>query len=127
MNINQNYFKIFALPINFNIDKESLYISYIKLHKQLNCNANANLTELIEINRAYEVLNNPLSRAEHIFELNKIANKIDLHEIFNIISNKNFIKVYYDYMENAFMANDLNQAYKYWAICKYMQKNQHNL
>lgn len=75
----QNPFTLFDMDITFNIDKQRLSTQYLKLQKQ--CHPDNFTTassqqqlqaiqQAAQINDAYQILKNPLKRAEAIFALN---------------------------------------------------------
>lgn len=69
-----NYFKIFELPIDFDIDLAAVEVTYLSFQKQFHPD-NAELADIeksININKAYEVLMAPISRASHILQLHDI-------------------------------------------------------
>lgn len=69
-----NYFKIFELPITFDIDLHTVESSYLEFQKTFHPDnaALADIEKSININKAYEVLIAPISRASHILQLNNI-------------------------------------------------------
>ena len=77
MDFNQNYFDIFGLPIDFNIDIDRLAESYRKLQQELHPDRFAAGTDQEKrvsvqwsslVNMANETLRSPLSRAIYIAE-----------------------------------------------------------
>ena len=77
MDFNQNYFEIFGLPIDFNVDMERLAERYRELQKELHPDRFAAGTEHEKrlsmqwstlVNTANEILQSPLSRAIYMLE-----------------------------------------------------------
>ena len=77
MDFNQNYFEIFGLPIDFNVDIERLVERYRGLQKELHPDRFAASTEHEKrmsmqwsalVNTANETLRSPLSRAIYMLE-----------------------------------------------------------
>ncbi len=73
-----NYFQIFSLNENYNLDKKSLYKKYLELQAKFHPDKFINSSEdekiksvkiSADINEAYKVLNDDLLRAEHLLEL----------------------------------------------------------
>ena len=76
-----NYFKLFDIEQSFNVDLSTLQKKYFNLqntfHPDKYSNASSRdkllaLQKTSEINDAYNVLKNPISRAEHLLNINGI-------------------------------------------------------
>ncbi len=70
----KNYFQIFSLPIAFEIDLEALEEKYLEFQKQFHPDksSTADIEKSIAVNEAFEILQNPISRASHILQLQGI-------------------------------------------------------
>jgi molecular chaperone HscB len=82
-----NYFQIFSLPISYDIDVNNLQQQYRNLQRTVHpdkfVNAPAQerrlaLQKSAQINDAFQVLKNPLKRAEHLLTLNNVENDSQL-------------------------------------------------
>lgn len=79
--LSQNYFEIFGLPVDFNVDKTSLAERYRELQKTVHPDRFANASDRDRrlavqqaafINEALETLKSPLKRARYLLQLNGI-------------------------------------------------------
>lgn len=73
--MSKNYFEIFQLPTQFNINSSELETNYLKLQQQFHPDNNPDLQQLehsILINQAYQVLNDDFSRASYLLQLKNI-------------------------------------------------------
>jgi len=70
----KNHFEIFSLPVAFEIDLEALEKKYLEFQKQFHPDksSTADITKSIAVNEAYDVLQNSISRATHILQLQDI-------------------------------------------------------
>lgn len=77
-------FKLFGLPISFDIDVNLLSASYLKQARTMHpdtvsiddaTSQQAAMTQLVQLNKAYERLKNPLSRAEYMLTLQGVDPK----------------------------------------------------
>ena len=78
VDIKQNYFELFGVPVDFHLDKEVLHAGHLKLQAAFHPDRFVNGTELEKrlavqkaawINEAYEVLKNPVKRARYMLEV----------------------------------------------------------
>lgn len=78
LDFKQNYFELFELPIDFNVDLESLAQRYRRLQGVLHPDRFARapdherriaLQAATRVNEAYQTLRKPLSRAQYMLEL----------------------------------------------------------
>ena len=76
--INMQYFEIFDLDVNYNIDAQALHDKYLLLQKQYhpdNSTTEFEKREMLQlsmtVNDAYKTLNNDLLRAEYMLAENK--------------------------------------------------------
>lgn len=79
----KNHFKIFSLPIKFELNLDLLEQKYFFFQRQFHPDS-AGISEIensIAINEAYEILKNPLRRAAHILQLNGIDIETDSREL----------------------------------------------
>lgn len=91
-----NYFDIFNLPTNFQINKNDLKQKYYKLCRNSHPDSKHydKSTDFNLINKAYNILNNDLKRAEHLAELKgkkfdqKLSNKF-FEKIMKLEENRN--------------------------------------
>ena len=80
-----NHFETFNLKPVFDIDQKSLLARYFELQKKYHPDQNNKSKNASNINEAYEILKDDISRAEYLLDLNKIALPnldIDLLSIF---------------------------------------------
>ncbi|WWP00547.1 MAG: Fe-S protein assembly co-chaperone HscB [Candidatus Dasytiphilus stammeri] len=99
-----NYFKIFGLPINFNIDNKLLEARFHNLQRQFHpdrClldseNKLDSLTKSALVNQAWKVLSNPLLRAEYLLLLHGFDVNNEQH---NNLMDTNFLKLQFNLRE----------------------------
>lgn len=73
-----NYFVLFEIEPAFNIDLNALEKKYIELSRQFHPDINKGQAKnIININKAYEILKSPLKRAEYLLDLFNVENKKD--------------------------------------------------
>lgn len=102
-----NYFDLFGLQIKYKINYKLLTKIYHNLQKKYHPDAIDNKNNKIIntlqisslINEGYKILKNPIKRAEHILQLNKI----------NINSKKYFIKNTNFLLKNIHLHEELNK------------------
>ena len=79
--LSQNYFELFGLPINYNIDLAKLSETYRELQKTVHPDRFANGTDREKllsaqkatvVNEAYSCLKFPIKRAQYLLEINNI-------------------------------------------------------
>jgi molecular chaperone HscB len=79
-----NYFELFELPISFDIDKERLVSCYRDLQHIVHPDKYVNASEkerrlamqkAVQINEAFQILKNPLSRGIYLLELQDVDSK----------------------------------------------------
>ncbi len=114
---NHNYFKIFDIPVNFDLDFELLETKYINLQKKLHPDnfrsANAIKQAIINtsvVNDAYNTLKHTLSRAEHILYLNDIMiqnEKPDINLLNKVMETNEIISQTEDEDELKKIRNDI--------------------
>jgi len=70
----KNFFEIFAISPNFEIDLDQLEQKYFAFQKQFHPDSAsvADIEQSIAINQAYKILSNPIARASYILQLNGI-------------------------------------------------------
>ena len=68
-----NHFKIFNLKPEFDIDQKSLLVKYFELQKENHPDQNNNSSDSSNINEAYEILKDDISRAEYLLNLKEIS------------------------------------------------------
>lgn len=70
----KNFFTIFGFPVHFSLHHDDLEAKYLEFQKQFHPDSasTADIERSIEVNEAYKVLANPISRASHILQLNGI-------------------------------------------------------
>lgn len=82
MDFNQNYFEIFGLPVEFDVNLDALGEQYRELQKNLHPDKFVEGTDQEKrlsmqwttlINSAYATLKEPLSRALYMLELNEVS------------------------------------------------------
>ncbi|MBT3204870.1 MAG: Fe-S protein assembly co-chaperone HscB [Gammaproteobacteria bacterium] len=88
VDIKQNYFELFGVPIAFHLDDDVLHSAHLKLQAAFHPDRFINGTELEKrlavqkaawINEAYEVLKNPVKRARYMLEVSGLEMNDD-HE-----------------------------------------------
>ena len=142
--MSSNYFTLFEIEPTFNIDLSELEKKYIELSRKFHPDINeGQFKNIVNINKAYEVLKSPLKRAEHVLDLSNIRNKKDnlnceiLHESMEIreylmdcddfqsasrmIDEK--IKDCMGNLTNAFAVKDFNDAAVQVLRLKYLYKS----
>jgi len=92
----QNYFELFALPVNFDIDMASLSARYQDLQRSIHPDNFTNTTDREKrlsmqqasmINEAYQSLKDPLKRAQYLLGLNGI----DVNSESNTVMDTSFL------------------------------------
>ncbi len=77
--LGKNHFELFALPASFEVDLEDLALRYRELQRAVHPDRFANASEqekrlsvqqAAQINEAFQVLKQPLSRARYLLEIN---------------------------------------------------------
>ncbi len=68
----KNFFTIFGFPVHFSLHHDELEAKYLEFQKRFHPDSasTADIERSIEINDAYKILVNPISRASHILQLN---------------------------------------------------------
>ncbi|MCP4076464.1 MAG: Fe-S protein assembly co-chaperone HscB [Gammaproteobacteria bacterium] len=88
VDITQNYFELFGVPVDFHLDKDVLHAAHLKLQAAFHPDRFINGTEQEKrlavqkaawINEAYEVLKNPVKRARYMLEVSGLEMNDD-HE-----------------------------------------------
>lgn len=78
----QNYFELFGLPVDFEIDSEALALHYRELQRAVHPDRFAggsdqerrlSVQHAARINEAFRTLKDPLARARYLLELNGVA------------------------------------------------------
>lgn len=136
-----NYFILFGIEPDFNIDLSKLEKKYIELSRKFHPDVNSGqLGNIINVNKAYEVLKSPLKRAEHVLDLFNVKGDLSteiLHELMEMrehlldcsdfqsanrmISEK--IKDCMRDLTNAFTIKDFNCAATQVLRLKYLHKS----
>lgn len=84
MDFSQNYFELFGLPEQFDIDSKRLTSCYQELQKALHPDRFANASERErrmslqqagQVNSAFQTLKDPLARAKYLLELRGVVNQ----------------------------------------------------
>lgn len=70
--LNMNYFEIFGLPVNFNIDEQVLMKIYLQKQREAAMEDSHNAAL---INNAYNTLKNPLKRGEYFLSLHNLEDR----------------------------------------------------
>jgi len=104
----KNHFTTFALLPSFGIDLDDLEKKYLEFQKQFHPDksSTSDIEQSIAANEAYNILQNPLTRASHILQLNGIdlendsdAPKVDTATLLEVlelrekISENNFAEI----------------------------------
>jgi len=89
--LTQNFFEIFQLPIQFNINEKKLDENYRLILKSIHPDRFVNATDTektqsllksTQINDAYKVLKNPIERIEYLLKINNISPNVTLDNNF---------------------------------------------
>ncbi|MBM3590035.1 MAG: Fe-S protein assembly co-chaperone HscB [Alphaproteobacteria bacterium] len=104
----KNYFEVFNLPINFDIDLSQLEKNYLQLQQQFHPDSsNINSIEnSILINHAYKILSNDLHRAIHMLQISGIDIENDENHIKPTLSTLNEVL---DLQEKIHQISELNE------------------
>ena len=78
-----NYFEIFDLPVSYSIDEDKLNANYLKKQKVLY----ESRDESSLLNSAYNILSDPIKRAEYFLRLNELTSDISM-------SSKNALEMF---------------------------------
>jgi molecular chaperone HscB len=74
-----NYFELLNIPVSLHVDESSLRQKFYELSKQFHPDTNpSDQKKIFEINKAYQCLRDPISRAYYLIELANITQKTDL-------------------------------------------------
>ncbi|NBX52925.1 MAG: Fe-S protein assembly co-chaperone HscB [Proteobacteria bacterium] len=152
----KNYFEVFNLPINFDIDLAQLEKNYLQLQQQHHPDTSNidSIENSILINHAYKILSNDLLRAIHMLQIsgidiendeNHIKPKLstlnevlDLQEKIHQISELDQILSLKNQLKNdvqslilnfcqSYEKNDLNHATQVLIKAKYLTKSMQDL
>ena len=117
-----NYFELFQMPVSFDIDLDKLRRDYLEAQRLVHPDkVHGDTSQSAKLNIAYATLSNDDSRAKHIFELNGIdlkQNKIDIDKLNYARNNPSICK---ERMLDAFRGGDIQSAYEYWSLCRYVR------
>ena len=155
--MSKNYFEIFQLPTQFNINSSELETNYLKLQQQFHPDNNSDLQHLehsILINQAYQVLSDDFSRASYLLQLKNIDIENDdnpikptlstlqeilelqeeislLEDLSAILNLKNRLKLEIDNLIKIFcdhyQDNKINEATQFLIKAKYLKKSLNDL
>lgn len=126
--MHKNYFSRLGFDkVSFDITEQEINQKYFEMQK-LHHPDKVGTTDIrlsTELNEAYSNLVDPLARAQHIFELNRIdifSGPISLR-IFELMSEplKNY-NVSFEQMKYDFYVGDLDSAYQNWCACQYLKR-----
>jgi curved DNA-binding protein CbpA len=124
--INKNYFEILQLEEKFNLNQSHINRQYFALQKiYYPDRSSGSVLKALDLNEAYLHLADPLSRAQHIFELSgmDICTKVlNLKAFQKIIDSQNTLETALNEMEDAFELGDLELAYQAWCKCQYLKR-----
>lgn len=127
--MNKNYFSRLGFDkISFDITDQEINQKYFEKQKAYHpdqSSDNTNFRISTDLNEAYCNLIDPLARAQHIFELNRMdifTGPISLR-IFDMMSDpkRNYI-ISFEQMRQDFSVGDLNSAYQNWCACQYLKR-----
>lgn len=119
----ENYFSLLSLNVKFDLTNTEIRNKYIEAqfaHHPDKVEGQEDISALI--NQAYLELSDPLKRAKHIFDLNKIViSNMRLNpSLFQTDPKVNYNKRFVE-MGEYFAIGDLEKAYSAWCDCKYLQ------
>ncbi|KJV68816.1 fe-S protein assembly co-chaperone HscB [Candidatus Neoehrlichia lotoris str. RAC413] len=136
--MSENYFSLLQLNICFSIDLKLLEQNYITIQRAYHPDCFSSQSDkklaleyISKINKAYQVLKSPLSRAEYILQLKNIKlssydDQCIIKEVFQVQESStnlhNEILACIQNIENFFSKNDLYEAAKQTNKLKYLSK-----
>ena len=152
----KNYFELFLLPIDFEINLDELEKKYFEFQNQFHPDKSSidEIEKSILINKAYEILADDFLRACYILQLKGIdirndekAIKIDIATLETVlelqeeiikITNKDKIKILQEKLNgeikllinsavNCFKGSDINLAAQFLVKAKYLKKSLQDL
>ncbi len=139
--MHNNYFALFEIEPSFHIDLNELERKYIdlsrKFHPDLN---NGKIYRIVDINKAYKILQFPLTRAEYLLGLFNIKVNVDLDVLHESMEIREYILDCGDFqsatkmvnqkisdcmqnLETAFATSNLNYAAIQVVRLKYLYKS----
>jgi len=125
---NKNYFEIMHLEEKYNLNQTHINRQYFSLQRMhYPDRSGGNVLKALDLNEAYLNLIDPLSRAQHIFELSGIdicTRTLNLKAFQRMIDSQNSLESAIDEMEGAFEEDDLESAYEAWCKCQYLKRMQ---
>lgn len=124
----KNYFSRLGFDkVMFNISTEEVNYKYFeqqKLHHPDKI-ATGDLRTSTELNEAYCILIDPLARAQHIFELNRMDifnGPVSLRVFEMMLEPKVNYDLSFENMRESFATGDLSAAYQHWCACQYLKR-----
>lgn len=122
----KNYFAILGLEEKFDLSIDIIRQKYFASQKSNHPDRRSkNIKRSIAINEAYSNLIDPLSRAQHIFELNGmdvITGTINPRILSLMLDAANNFELALQKMQSAFENDDLRGAYDAWCECQYLRR-----
>ena len=120
-----NYFQLLNLPVQFDLGQEQIWKHFIMQQKLHHPEIGINrLQKSIELNEAYAILQDPLSRARHLLEISgiNIENVAELTpNLFMMLQDaETYLHTSFATLKDAFRRKNLNSAYKAWCECNYL-------
>ncbi len=104
--MHNNYFALFKIEPSFHIDLHELERRYIELsrkfHPDLN---NGEIYRIVDINKAYKILQSPLTRAEYLLDLFNIEADVDFDVLDESMEIREYILDCGDFQSAAKMVN----------------------
>jgi len=100
VNLTSNYFELFGLPAVFSVDQEKLSEQYRYLQTVVHPDKFANASDYerrvsvqksARINEAYQILKQPLSRAQYLVEYLSEVNGVELRNDSDVKMDSNFL------------------------------------
>lgn len=119
-----NPFELFELSIKYDLDADYIRKKYFNLARQKHPDHDGDIKYIIQLNKAYQILLDPILRAECIFHKNGLVKDEDMPaDIEDLIldADKNYIR-FFNEMESAFFVGNTRAAYDKWLRCKYLAK-----
>jgi len=126
--MHKNYFSRLGFDrVSFDLSEQEINQKYFEMQRlhHPDKSGSTDLRLSTELNEAYSNLIDPLARAQHIFELNRMdifAGPISL-KVFELMSEpaKNY-NISFEQMKYDFYIGDLDSAYQNWCACQYLKR-----
>lgn len=128
----RNYFKVLDLRQKFDLSEAEINRKFLKRQQiitEYKDEPSINM-EYALLNQAYNVICDPMSRANHIFEIydiHRIMNNIDCVNLERLVLNESKedkraqFDIYFSNMRECFRQKDLIGAYQAWCSCSFLQ------